>query len=227
MLECCPHRDARRVFTAERRSGICDRFLVGLVVFTLVHAGEALAGDQASAAAAGGKPEQRDLRQSTSVSSPAFFSSSLFAVPETYSLPGVAESKAYSPKDFRPRGHSMFEPDARLNATDDGLINDTTVWQRLAEYRTRDRIRVLTLWESGVSSVSLQAGKRGDPSLQWTSRLTRGGAAFHGLLDRLFPVSALGDSNGAHAAAHAATPQPTAKGSTSVGALRFGPPTSP
>jgi hypothetical protein len=63
------------------------------------------------------------------------------------------------------------------------------VWQRLQEYRTRDRVRVMTLWESGVSNVSIQTNRKGDPSLQWTSRLMNRGGATRGLLDRWSPVS--------------------------------------
>jgi hypothetical protein len=37
--------------------------------------------------------------------------------------------------------------------------------------------------------VSLQAGKRGDPSLQWSSRLSAHGGVTRGLLDRLFSLS--------------------------------------
>jgi len=221
MSECSPHQDALRLATAERSSGICDRFLVGLVVLALVRAGEALAGDLASPAAAAGKPEQSALRQ------PASFTSSLFATPGTYALPSLPESKSFSAKDFRPRGPSIAVSDPRLNVAEDALIDDTTVWQRLAEYRTRDRVRLLTLWQSGASSVSLQAGRRGDPSLQWTSRLTNRGGAMRSLLDRLFPVTAFGENKEARGVARPITSQPAAKGSTSLGAVRFEPPASP
>jgi hypothetical protein len=220
MSECSPHQDALRLATAERSRGICDRIVVGLVVLALVRAGEALAGDQASAAAAAGKPEQSNVRQ------PASFTSSLFAAPEIYRLPSLPESKSFSAKDFRPRGPSIVS-DPHLNVADDALIDDTTVWQRLAEYRTRDRLRLLTLWQSGASSVSLQAGRRGDPTLQWTSRLTNGGGPMRSLLDRLFPVTAFSGSKEAHGVARPITAQPAAKGSTSLGALRFEPAASP
>ncbi|MGO9512505.1 MAG: hypothetical protein ACLP2F_02540 [Steroidobacteraceae bacterium] len=220
MSECSPYQDALRVATAER-SSICDRILVGLVLLALVRAGEALAGDQASAAAVARKPDQSDLRQ------PASFTSSLFAAPEISPLPSLPETKSFSAKDFRPRGQSIAVSDPRLKVVDDALIDDTTVWQRLEEYRTRDRVRLLTLWQSGASSVSLQAGKRGDPTLQWTSRLTNGGGAMRSLLDRLFPVTAFGESKDARGVARPITAQPAAKGSTSLGALRFEPPASP
>ena len=103
----------------------------------------------------------------------------------------------------------------RADLADDKLISDTPVWQRLSEFRTRDRVRVLTLWQSGLSSVSLQAGTKGNPSLQWTSRLMNSGEAAHGLLDRLLPASSFGGkgaSDGGHGVARPASPQPSAKG---------------
>ena len=105
----------------------------------------------------------------------------------------------------------MLDRDFQVNVADGALIDDTTVWQRLAEYRTRDRVRVLTLWESGASTVSLQAGKRGDPSLQWTSRLMNRGGATRGLLDHFFPVIAAHESGGGRGFSHPTGPQPAAK----------------
>jgi hypothetical protein len=213
MSVCCPLKDARKLVAAEFQGGICDRFLVGLVVLTLIHTSAALAGDEVSVAAAS-KPKQSDFPQSTALSA------SLFAAPGLEPIPGVSETKIFSTKDFRPRGHSIFDTESRLNNADDTLINDTTVWQRLSEYRAHDRVQVLTLWESGAGTVSLQAGKRGDPSLQWTSRLMNHGGATHGLLDRLLPHSSA-DSTVAHSGTHPANPQPS-RGAISLGALRPG-----
>ena len=84
------------------------------------------------------------------------------------------------------------------------MLRGTTVWQRLSDYRSRDRVRVVTLWETGGSSVSLQAGKKGDPSLQWTSRLMNRGGATRGLLDQLFATSLGGVARSLHLTPHAA-----------------------
>ncbi len=62
----------------------------------------------------------------------------------------------------------------------------------------------MTLWESKRSTVSLQAGKHGGPSLQWSSRLMNRGGASRGLLDR-FVASSLGAAGfGPKAAARSA-----------------------
>jgi hypothetical protein len=229
MSECRPLKEARPVINAARHLAVCDRLLVGLVAITLVRAGEALAGEQASETGAVGKLEPSDARQST------ILPASLYDAPGRYSMPGMPETHAFSGDEFRPRGHSIFESDAHAELGDNKLISNTTVWQRLSEFRAHDRVRVLTLWESGLSSVSLQAGKKGNPSLQWTSRLMNSGEAAHGLLDRLFPAAssaAKGASDGAagvaHPIAHSGGPQPGArgeaagKGAASSGAARLG-----
>jgi len=225
MFECRPIEQERPVTSAARHAGVCDRFLIGLVAITLVRAGEALAGEQASEAGAVGKLEPSDSRPSTELPS------SLFAVPGKYSVSGMTETNAFSPAEFRPRGHSIFESDTHADLADDKLISDTPVWQRLSEFKTRDRVRVLTLWRSRLSSVSLQAGKKGSPSLQWSSRLMNSGETTDGLLDRWLPASHIGGkgaSDDGRGMARATNAQPSAKGepagkaSALVGAMRTG-----
>jgi hypothetical protein len=92
------------------------------------------------------------------------------------------------------------------------MIHDTTVWQRLSEYRIHSQIRLVTLWETGGNSLSLQAGRRGDPTLQWTSRIANRGAASHGLLDELFSTSVGGAvGRGLHLGPHSPVADPAAK----------------
>jgi hypothetical protein len=118
-------------------------------------------------------------------------SEQLHMAPRAYRLDAVPEVPSFSGKDFRPRGRSMFDTPARPGGSEDFSFNKNT-WQRLNEYRTRDRVRVLTLWESGVSAISIQTDHKGDPSLQWTSSLMNHGGASHGVLDQLFPTSLFG-----------------------------------
>src|ERR1700683_4226565 len=208
MSEQSLQRDARRVLSAANRRGTFDRFLLGMVVLlTLARASDALAGNQAPAAGAA-KLDAGDWHPSTTFSA--------FAPPDTYQLPSLVEIQSFSAKDFRPRGRSIFDADSRLNVADDALIPNTTVWQRLSEFRTHDRVQLLTLWESRASTISLQTGKRGDPSLQWTSRLMNRGGATRGLLDRLFPVSVTNEGIGSRAQPRPANPQPSSKGPISI-----------
>jgi hypothetical protein len=171
-------------------NGIRERMLVGLVLFTLVRTGEALAGDQASITNATLDPDVGNLRQS---SPPA---RALITAPEFFAAPTAADSQIFSTTDFRPRRRMVFDRDPTANSFGDApMLRGTTVWQRMSEYKSHDRVRLLTLWESSVSTVSLQAGKRGDPSLQWTSRSMNRGGSTRGLLDRLFAVSLAGAGN--------------------------------
>jgi hypothetical protein len=188
MSEYRPQSNAEKLACAARSSN-CTRALFGVAVLMLLGAGDALAGD--AAAELGTRPRVDDLRTPAAGGTKSFVGP-LFApplyMPGAYALLEPAETKSYSGKDFRPRGRSVFETDPRGPA-EDNLAFDATIWQRLNEYRNRDKIRVLTLWESGASTVSLQTDHKGGPSLQWTSRLMNRGGATHGLLDRLFPVS--------------------------------------
>jgi len=167
------------------RIGSCNRLLLGIALLTLCTC-EALAGESAGQLT---RPLADGVRGPAGPGAKPFtlFGPPYTAVTGPYALPELAEAPSYSAKDFRPRGRSVFESETRGPAQDN-LAFDTTIWQRLDEYRNRDRIRVLTLWESNASAVSLQTGK-GGPTLQWTSRLMNRGGATHGLLDRLLPVS--------------------------------------
>jgi len=187
-------KSSARKLGCAARSRNCTRALFGVAVLTCLGACDALAGD--AGAELGPRPHVDEVTMPAAGGAKSFVGP-LFAPPldmsNAYALPNPAETKSYSAKDFRPRGRSVFETDRRGPA-EDNLAFDATIWQRLNEYRNRDQVRVLTLWESGASSVSLQAGHRGGPSLQFTSRLMNRGAATHGLLDRVFPVSILRNS---------------------------------
>jgi len=142
---------------------------------------------------------------SAPILSEPLYPAALLSAPSTYPLPQLPDTKTFSSTEFRPRGRSVLEDDLHLGV-EDGLMHDTDLWQQLAEYRNRDRVRLLTLWNSGLGTVSLQAGHKGDPSLQWTSHLMSRGAT-HGLLDRWLPVSRLSDG-GSHAVTHGAASSP-------------------
>jgi hypothetical protein len=144
----------------------------------------------------------------------------LLTAPIEYKLLEVPELKAYSTTEFRPRGHSIFDSDPRLSVPVDGLGSNKSkdLMQQLQQYRSRDHIRVLTLWENGASAVSIQTDHKGDPSLQWTSHLFNRGGATHGLLDQLFPVSVFG---GTTHVTRSATSEPS-RVSGALSALHFG-----
>jgi hypothetical protein len=207
MSESRPSNDAPQLDLAARSNGIRDKMLVGLVLFTLVRTSEALAGDQMSIANGTLNADADKLRRSSPPSRP------LITAPGIFAAPTAVDSQVFSATDFRPRKHTIFDGDPVVNSfVDTPMLRGTTVWQRMSEYKSHDRVRLLTLWESGDSTVSLQAGKRGDPSLQWTSRAMNRGGSTRGLLDRLFAVSLAGAGTRLHhtdrSASAAATPNP-------------------
>jgi hypothetical protein len=185
------------------------RILPGLVLFSLVHAGQALAGDAPSIAKAPFDPVVDYFHPSSAPTA------AVITTPGIFGAPALDATQVFSATDFRPRKRTVFDRDPVVSVVGDTpLLRTTTVWQRMSEYKSHDRVQVLTLWESSGSSVSLQAGHRGDPSLQWTSRVMNHGGSTQGLLDRLFSVSLAGATAGLHNATHSnstpATPKPAA-----------------
>jgi hypothetical protein len=215
MPEIRPSNAAPLLDDAAHCSGIRERILLGLVLFTLVRTGEVLAGDQASIPNATPDHGFRNLRQLP----PSAFASTV-APGDFVALP-ADRIQAFSTTEFRPRRHTVFDSDIAVSVfTDAPTLRSTTVWQRMSEYKSQNRVRLLTLWESSGSTVSLQAGRRGDPSLQWTSRLMNRGGSTQGLLDRLFSVSFAGANTGFRNAARStnapSTPKPVSAGTSVV-----------
>jgi hypothetical protein len=185
------------------------RILPGLVLFSLVHAGQALADDQRFIAKAPFDPVVDYFHPSPAPKLAAI------ATPGIFTAPALDATQAFSATDFRPRKRTVFDRDPVVSVFGDSpLLRTTTVWQRMSEYKSHDRVQLLTLWESSGSTVSLQAGHHGDPSLQWTSRVMNHGGSTQGLLDRLFSVSLAGATAGLRNATHSnstqATPKPAA-----------------
>ena len=206
MLEKFPHNERQASGTPPRHHTVCDKWLVGWVLLTLVRSGEALGGEQAVLPGDALEPDFNVPPQRTPVAA------SMVSIPIPYQAPDPSESKTFSTRDFRPRAPSIFEKDSRADPFDDApMIHSPTVWQRLAEYRAHDRVRLVTLWETGGGSISLQAGRKGEPSLQWTSRLMNRGGATHGLLDKFLAASLAGASRGLHFAPRTAAPEPMGK----------------
>jgi hypothetical protein len=179
MLESGPVNGTISGHLKARSGHIRESMLLTWVLYGVVRASQALAGEQPSnndsTLGAGGKPF-RDTRTGTST----------FSAPFVSAKP-LADVEAYSQTEFRPRKRSLDKLEsARSEGSiiDTPMLQDTSVWQQLAEYKTQNRVRLLTLWQTKGSSLSLQAGKRGAPSLQWSTPWAHQGAS-HGLFDRL------------------------------------------
>jgi hypothetical protein len=183
----------KRAVTA-LRAAMGERLLTGLAILALIRAGAACAEDPAAQA----QPHQ-DVAPRTYFNAAALpefthhytLSEPLLSAQSDYRVAAMPETKSYSATEFRPRGRSIFDADPRLNPPVSTITTDKNLLQRLNDYRSHDRVRVLTLWDTGASAVSIQAQK-GGPSLQWTSHLFNHGGAKEGLLDQLIPVSVFG-----------------------------------
>jgi hypothetical protein len=216
MSEFRPSNDAPPLAVA-RCNGVYDKTLLGMLFLTLIRSGEALAGDQTPIANPAAGPVMIDAHH--------FSPAPVMAIrdPEFFTVPKGPDAPTFSATDFRPRRHTALDGDPSVSTFSDApMLRNTTVWQRLSEYRSRDRVRLLTLWESSSSSVSLQAGKRGDPSLQWSSRLMNHDGSTKGLLDRLLSVSFGGSSSSPRSTARPTSAPATSKpaGSQVTAALK-------
>jgi hypothetical protein len=108
---------------------------------------------------------------------------------QDYSAIHFPASRSFSDKEFRPLPKSYLSAQPQTLETEFApMRRSTSAWQQLGDCRVHGGIRLLTLWQSAWSTLSLQAGRRGDPSLQWTSRSFDFGSASRGLFDRLFTI---------------------------------------
>jgi len=201
MPEHRSYLDVQSSGRATRLTGVYDKFLVVLVMLIVVRTGDAFAGDHTSIA--GGSPKPDFDARPVKAREPLSLVTPIFDLPKTYQ-PAILPDKSLSSLDeFRPRGRSILDSELQTGAWDSApMLHGTTVWQRMADFRSHDRIRVLTLWETGASSVSLQAGRKGEPSLQWTSRAMNRGGATRGVLDQLLSRSLADANRSLHLAPH-------------------------
>jgi hypothetical protein len=179
-----------------------ERVLLTLVLYTLVRSGEALSGESSLMGDAASKPAggAREAPASAAMHAPLVLSLAQ----------RDSDVRTFSATEFRSRSYAQSdsgEP-AREGILGDNAAFEGTVWQRMAEYRSQDRVRLLTLWQTRGSTLSLQAGKRGGPSLQWSSPWMMRDGATKGLFDRLLSVPLRGISNGSRNPAVRTTPEP-------------------
>jgi hypothetical protein len=160
---------------ARRCNIIRENVVLTLLLCSVVRATQALAGDQ---------PANLD-------------SAPMFPAPFVSAKP-LADD-AFSATEFRPRKHDVVGLDSARNGAsiiDAPMLRSTSVWQQMADYRSQDRVRLLTLWQTRGSSLSLQAGRHGAPSLQWSTPWVHRDGVSRGLFDRLLavPVRAAGNN---------------------------------
>jgi hypothetical protein len=173
-------------------AGAREALLIVMLMYGLAQGGESFAADQASNVVkeiqplVGGKP-----------------------LPMAF-MPNSTASDAEPSANFQRRRPELdfSAPVERASALQAQPLQTVPSWQHFADYRAQGRVQVLTLWQSTRSTLSLQAGRHGGPSLQWSSRVTNRGPATRGLLDRFV---SLGAASLASRTAHGFATTPAAK----------------
>lgn len=175
-----------RICAGKSRLCLRERWLLGMVALTLVRTGCAAGADHVALGGHGqpAAPRQHLVPRMDSLIPAMRLSPQITLTGVTVQAPAV-----YSSSEFRPRAHSLFDPAPPDTEVAAPMLRGTNVWQRLRDYHSHDRVRLLTLWESSGGAFSLQASKKGDPSLQWTSNSLNRGGATRGLLDRVFAMA--------------------------------------
>jgi hypothetical protein len=175
---------------AQRQSpspGLRESLLVMLVLYGLAPC-DAFAGDQSQDAQA---PRDAGARKFQARLPEHLFPAPFVPAPFAYE-PVRPEQQAFSATEFRPRKHGLLDADparSEVSVIDAPIRRDSSLAREIAEFKTQDRLRLLTLWQNRASSVSLQAGKHGAPSLQWSTPWMHRDVSSRGLFDRLLTVS--------------------------------------
>jgi hypothetical protein len=169
-----------------------DSVLLTLVLCSVVRATQALAGDQSAGTDSAPKQDAGHARGAPATAA------QMFSAPFV-SAKSLSDIEVFSATEFRPRRHSFVDVDPSLggrSVIDAPMLQGSSLWQQMAEFRAESRVRLLTLWQTRGSSLSLQAGKRGAPSLQWSSPSVHRNTAARGLFDRLLPAPELASQRG-------------------------------
>lgn len=189
--------DASFACMAARCGGAREALIVAMLLYGLAQSGEALASDQPANVVKDIQPMVGGTPMSMAFAPTAATVAAAAANDHEYRKIGTLDS----------RSTPEFEPSFQSQPT-----YATSAWQRLADYRAQGRVQLLTIWESSRSTVSLQTGKHGGPTLQWSSRLMNRGGATRGLLDRFVGSSLNAAGLGPRAApAHSSAASPASK----------------
>jgi len=187
MSEIGPVNGTSAAHSEARCPYIRESTLLTLVLYGVVRASQALAGEQPASRDSALKDGAVDHRDTQSTAA------SMFSAPVAVAKP-LNDAEEFSATEFRPRKRGLADWDSGRGGSgssiiDTPMLNSTSVWQQLADYKSQDRVRLLTLWQMRGSSLSLQAGRHGAPSLQWSTPWVRREGASRGLFDRLLAVT--------------------------------------
>jgi hypothetical protein len=173
-----------------RRSVSRENLLLAVLLYGVVRGTQALAGDQLSVGDFAAQLDFKNLQPRIDVA-PTGFAAPLDLSASQFSARPLTDVEVFSETEFGRRRRVVLNTDSGKSASiiDAPMTRDNSIWQHMAEYKSEDRLRLLTLWQMRGSSLSVQAGKRGAPSLQWSTPWVRRESASRGLFDHLLVIS--------------------------------------
>jgi hypothetical protein len=175
-----------------RRFGFRESMLMALAIYAVARGGGAAAADAAP----------KFVLPRPQFAAPQLEQPSL--APSFAAAPVAVEPDAFWPSEFRQRPRGISEAAGGRSEgwlRDMPRLQDNSMAHQVTEFKSQDRLRLLTLWQSHASSLSLQAGKHGAPSLQWSTPWVRREGGPRGLFDHLLSVPPHGAFGGARNAA--------------------------
>jgi hypothetical protein len=179
--------DAHR---AARCNNIRRSPLLSLMICGVVRANQAIAGDQTPVSDHGFELGLGLRHGAESSLHAGAAPASMFSAPFV-SLNPLSEPQEFSATEFRPRKQGVLDPESgggRNFLLDAPITKSNSAWQHMSDFRSQGRVRLLTLFQTRGSSLSLQAGKHGAPSLQWSTPWVHREGASRGLFDHFLPV---------------------------------------
>jgi uncharacterized caspase-like protein len=169
---------------AQRRSrGNCECMFAALALYSVAWSNACAGNELRSAEARHNADLEKAVREQMAAAS--------FPAPFAFTAPG-AQTPVFSSTEFRPRKSGLpATADTRSEdpVIDAPMLRDTSIARALSEAKTQDRVRLLTLWQSRASSLSLQTGRHGAPSLQWSTPWMHRDNQSRGVFDRLLPAA--------------------------------------
>ena len=200
-----PVSSARCAQVQPRCGGLREQTLAAFAFIGCVCGAEVLAKDQTLGADGALKPGAESSALfvlPVPLDAPRAFSATVLPVdgPRAFSaaVAPIDEPRAFSATEFRPRRQALggADPGEHRGSIIDAPMLDSSVARHWSEFKSQDRVRLLTLWRNSASSVSLQAGKHGTPSLQWSTPWMHRDVASRALFDRFLTVSPRSFGNG-------------------------------
>ena len=111
------------------------------------------------------------------------------AVPGRFRLPREPGWTLYGSTSPPPQYPGPYVAEVEVPSALGGLRVTGNRWGQLRDARGFDGLRLFNLWHGRNNALSLQAGRRGEATLQWTSHPFGAARDERGVFDRLFDLT--------------------------------------